>query len=157
VCGSSRSNSSTSAGGSMFRLRFVLSQHVSGCHLLSFSPDSCWLVSVSSSGPAGSSSSSIVLWDVHTGEAAAIGRTSRVSQCLQWERRAAWPSSSDRSAPGMMSFSQYRVRRTSLTHHTRSIHALSSRAVCHLSAALALFACRSWGLPTTEQAIIVEP
>jgi len=52
VCGSSRSNGSTSAGGSMFRLRFVLSQHVSGCHLLSFSPDSCWLVLGQHRGPS---------------------------------------------------------------------------------------------------------
>lgn len=72
------SNSSNMAGGSMFGVRFVLSQHARGCHLLSFSPDSCWLVSVSGGGGA-AAASSIVLWDLQSGEAAAIGKTSKVS------------------------------------------------------------------------------
>jgi WD40 repeat protein len=55
-------------------LRYVLRQHASGVGLLAFSPDNCWLVSVS----AGSSGGLLVLWDLQAGEAAAIGKTQKV-------------------------------------------------------------------------------
>lgn len=56
-------------------LRFVLRQHASGVGLLAFSPDNCWLVSVSGSGAGGL----LVLWDLQAGDAAAIGKTQKVS------------------------------------------------------------------------------
>jgi WD40 repeat protein len=56
-------------------LRFVLRQHASGVGLLAFSPDNCWLVSVSGGGAGGL----LVLWDLQAGEAAAIGKTQQVS------------------------------------------------------------------------------
>lgn len=51
-------------------LRFVLCQHACGVSQLQFSPDGCWLVSVGGG--------TLVLWDLETGQAAAIGKTHKV-------------------------------------------------------------------------------
>jgi hypothetical protein len=59
-------------------LRYVLRQHATGVGLLAFSPDACWLVSVSAAA-GGGEGELLVLWDLQAGEAAAIGKTQKVS------------------------------------------------------------------------------
>ncbi|WIA16802.1 hypothetical protein OEZ85_013742 [Tetradesmus obliquus] len=61
-------------------LRHVLRQHACGVGLLAFSPDSCWLVSVS----AGASGGLLVLWDLQAGEAAAVGKTQKAVCSIAW-------------------------------------------------------------------------
>lgn len=48
----------------------MLRQHPTSCQLLSFSPDGAWLLSLGGS--------SLVLWELASGRAAAIGSTSQV-------------------------------------------------------------------------------
>jgi WD40 repeat protein len=59
--------------------RHVLMQHTACVQHMAFSPDGVWLVSVSSS-----PENLVVLWDVGSGRAVAIGHTAGASRDLVW-------------------------------------------------------------------------
>ncbi|KAF6264700.1 hypothetical protein COO60DRAFT_1654818 [Scenedesmus sp. NREL 46B-D3] len=82
-------------------LRYVLRQHASGVGLLAFSPDSCWLVSVS----GGAAGGLLVLWDLQGGEVAAIGKTQKAVSSVAWMPWQALPTFLSCGADGLLLWS----------------------------------------------------